>query len=147
MQIVNGVLDKALAAFVAYNNKQITLEELREKLFEAMLSTIKTIEVSHADTLAKTYQTFWTAADNDKSNLMKNMWAAALGSQIFVLFWSQFCVPLLFAFGMLPNWKAGTSAEWAYLLVGALLGMGPMVLRSGPGAGSWLERLKDFAKK
>ena len=37
MSIVNGVLDKALSAFVAYNNKQISLEELRTQLNKAML--------------------------------------------------------------------------------------------------------------
>jgi hypothetical protein len=147
MSLINGFLDKALAAFTAYQNKQISVEQLKDQLYAAMVAAAKDVEIAHADTLAKTYATFWTAANADKSNLMKIMWAAALGSQIFVLFWSQWCVPLLFAYGFLPNWKAGTTAEWSYLLIGALLGLGPMVLRSGPSAATITDKLKAMIGK
>lgn len=129
----------------AWINKEITDAQAREKILSLMVNGSRDVEVAHSHDLADTYRTFWGAADNDKSNLMKRMWAFALGSQIFVLFWSQWVVPLLFAFGMLPNWKAGTSAEWAYLLVGGLLGMGPMVLRSGPASGDYIDKLKNLA--
>lgn len=124
--------------FKAYLNKQITEAQLREKIQELLLSSVKEIEITHANVLAETYKTFWTAADTDKTNLMKIMWAAALGSQIFVLFWSQWVVPMLFAYGYLGDkgWHAGTTAEWAYLVVLGLLGMGPSVLRAGPAAGT-----------
>lgn len=131
-RIFGGILDISKAVI----NKQVTEIEAKKQMMSLFISGAKEIEVTHSNDLRETYKTFWTAADNDKSNLMKRMWAVALGSQIFVLFWSQFCVPLLFAYGLLPNWKAGTSAEWAYLLVGALLGMGPLVLRNGPGQGA-----------
>ncbi len=56
---------------------------------------------------------------------------------------------MLFAYGLLGahGWHAGTSAEWAYLIVVALLGMGPVVLRSGPGPGSgdYIDKLKGLA--
>jgi hypothetical protein len=130
-----------------WQDKQISEVEAKQAMVLAMVAAFKDIEVAHAEALTKTYATFWAAADTDKSNLMKIMWAAALGSQIFVLFWSQFCVPLLFAYGFLPNWKAGTTAEWSYLLIGALLGLGPMVLRSGPSAGTITERLKAMIGK
>ena len=143
---IGKFFDAAKDIFHDYQQAKITAEECKTRLLTALLESAKAIEVSHADALTKTYATFWTAASDDKSNLMKRMWAIALGSQIFVLFWSQWCVPLLFAFGALPNWKAGTSAEWAYLLVGALLGLGPLVLRNGPGAMS-PEKLKALISK
>jgi hypothetical protein len=65
---------------------------------------------------------------------MQIMWAWTVGTQLFVLVWSQFFVPLLYAYGLLTSWKAGTTGEWAYLLLGACLGTGPLVLRNGPGA-------------
>ncbi len=145
MPLINGILDKALAAFTAYENKQISVEQLKDQLYAAMLDTIKAVEVAHADALAKTYASFMDVMKT--SVLMQRTWAAVVLSQLFVLVWSQFAVPLLFAFGMLPSWKAGTSAEWAYLLVGACLGMGPMVLRSGPGAGNLAERLRGLLGK
>lgn len=145
MPLINGILDKALSAFTAYENKQITVEQLKEQLYAAMLDTIKAVEVAHADALAKTYASFMDAMK--QSVLMQRVWAAVVLSQLFVLVWSQFAVPLLFAFQYLPSWKAGTTGEWAYLLIGACLGMGPIVLRSGPGAGDLTGRLKAMVGK
>ena len=151
-KVGGALIDRIFGGIVkigeAYINKQITEIEAKKQILSLFLGGSKEIEVTHANVLGETYKTFWTAADSDKSNLMKRMWAVALGSQIFVLFWSQFCVPLLFAYGYLPNWKAGTSAEWAYLLVGSLLGMGPLVLRAGPGASVLsLDKLKELIKR
>jgi hypothetical protein len=140
MPLINAFLEKGLDAFKAYENKQISIEQLKDQLYAAMTSAIKDIEVAHAEALAKTYASFMDAMK--QSVLMQRVWASVVISQLGVLLWAQLGVPLLFAFGMLPNWKAGTTAEWAYLLVGACLGMGPMVLRSGPGAGDLTGRLK-----
>lgn len=146
--IVNAFLGKAMEAFTAYNNKQISMEELRSRVSIAMLDAFKEVEKSHADALAKTFATFWAAADTDKTNLLKIMWAAALGSQIFVLFWAQWCAPLLYAYGLMDKgWRAGTTVEWAYLLIGGLLGLGTIVLRSGPGAGSLTDKMKSMVSK
>lgn len=145
MPLINGILDKALDAFKAYENKTISMEQLKDQLYAAMVSAIKDIEVAHAEALAKTYASFMDTMK--QSVLMQRIWASVVISQLFVLLWAQLAVPLLFAFSILPNWKAGTTAEWAYLLVGACLGMGPMVLRSGPGAGDLAGRLKAMVGK
>lgn len=145
MPLINGILDKAVEAFKAHENKQISMEQLKTQLYEMMLGAVKDIEVAHADALAKTYASFMDAMK--QSRLMQIMWAWTVGTQLFVLVWSQFFVPLLFAYSILPSWKAGTTGEWAYLLLGACLGMGPMVLRSGPGAGSLLERMRGAIVK
>ena len=145
MAMINSIIGGALDAFKAYESKQISIEELKDKLYGLMVAAARDVEIAHADALTKTYATFMDAAKGNR--LMASMWAAAVGSQIFVLFWSQFCVPLLYAYGYLPNWKAGTSADWAYLLVGALLGLGPMVLRAGPSAGNVTDKLKAMISK
>lgn len=145
MSIINGMLDKALDAFKAYENKQISMEQLKDQLYASMLETIKAVEVAQAEALAKTYASFMDAMK--QSLLMQRVWATVVLSQLFVLVWSQFFVPLLFAFALLPSWKAGTTGEWAYLLIGACLGMGPMILRAGPGAGSLPERLRAIIGK
>ncbi len=143
-QIVDSLLGKVMGTFQAYFNKQISMEELRAGVVKALLETVAEIEKAHADALAKTYASFMDAMKTSK--LMQIMWAWTVGTQLFVLFWSQFFVPLLFAFGLLPSWKAGTTGEWAYLLLGACLGMGPMVLRNGPGALS-MDKLKSLIGK
>lgn len=118
--------------FHDYTAGKISEAECRTRLLTALLDSAKAIEISHSETLAKTYATFMDAMKTSK--LMQIMWALTVGTQLFVLFWSQFFVPLLFAYSLLPSWKAGTTGEWAYLLLGACLGLGPLVLRSGPGA-------------
>lgn len=130
-RIFGGILDISKAII----NKQITEVEAKKQLLSLFISGWKDVEVAHSNDLRETYKTFWTAADNDKSNLMKRMWAVTLGSQIFVLFWQQWVAPLLYAYGYMgKGWHDGGTGVWSYALVGGLLGMGPLVLRSGPGA-------------
>jgi hypothetical protein len=145
MQIVDAFLGKALEAFKSYNEKTISIEELRTKVSIAMMESFKQVEVTHAEVLAKTYASFMQALV--QSRILQWVWAAVVLSQLFVLVWSQFFVPLLYAYGYLPNWKAGTTGDWAYLLIGACIGLGPMVLRAGPAGGSIMDQLKSIVGK
>lgn len=134
-RIFGGVLDIAKAVI----NKQVTDIEAKKQMTMLVTSAIKDIELKHADVLAQTYATFWNAADNDKTGLLKFMWAVTVASQVWVLFWAQWCAPMLYAYGYMDKgWKDGGTSGWAYALVGALLGLGPMVLRTGPAAGGGL---------
>lgn len=146
-QIIDAFFGKALAAFEMYNKKQISIEELRVKLGEALLEAFKAVEVAHADTLAKTFDSFMKAVV--QSRLMQITWAFVTISQALVLLWHQVGIPGLCYFvgekACYPS--SGSTVEWAYLLVGACLGMGPIVLRSGPGAGTITERMRDLIKK
>lgn len=143
-RIFGGILDISKAVI----NKQVTEIEAKKQLLSLFISGWRDIEVEHSKDLTATYQTFWTAADNDKSNLMKRMWAVALGSQLFVLFWAQWVAPFLYAYGFMDKgWHAGGTVDWAYALVGALLGLGPLVLRTGPGATSLPDKLKALIGK
>jgi hypothetical protein len=143
--IVDKFFGAARDIFHDYSTQKISEAECRSRLMTALSDAVKAVEVAHAEALAKTYASFMDAMKT--SNLMQVMWAAAVGSQLFILFWSQFFVPLLFAYGFLPSWKAGTTAEWAYLMIVGCLGMGPVVLRSGPGAGNITDRLKAMISK
>lgn len=141
---INHFFDAAKDIFHDYQQGKITAEECKTRLLSAAQDSFKAIEISHSETLAKTYASFMDALR--VTPILQRMWAWTVGSQLFILVWSQFFVPLLFAYGMLPNWKAGTTGEWAYLLLGACLGFGPLVLRNGPGAMS-PDRLKSLISK
>ena len=121
-------------AFESYLNKEISIEELRSRMVIEAVKAAKESEVSHSETLAKTYATFMDALK--VTPILQRMWAWTVGTQLFVIVWAQFFVPLLFAYSLLPNWQAGTTAEWAYFLLGGCLGFGPIILRNGPGATS-----------
>lgn len=145
-KIIDSLLGKITGVFEAYFKKQISLEELKTKVSTAMLETFAEVEKAHADALAKTYTAFMGAVVQSK--IMQAMWASVVGSQLFVLLWHQFGIPFIVFMGWTARYpSSGTTVEWAYLLLAACLGMGPVVLRSGPGAGNLTERLKGLIGK
>lgn len=141
---IDKIIGGALDAFKAYQNKQISLEELRSQMVAAALVAAKDIETSHADALAKTYSAFMDAMKT--SRLMQVMWALTVGTQLFVLFWHQIGIPAVAFFLSTRYPSSGETVNWAYLLLGACLGLGPLVLRSGPGAMS-TDKIKSIMNK
>src|SRR5690606_5411041 len=113
-------------------------------LLEALLATFAEIEKAHADALAKTYASFMQAMAQSK--LMQTVWGAVVISQLFVLLWHQAGIPALVYLTGAGYPSSGTTVEWAYLLLAGCLGMGPVVLRSGPGAGNIGAQLKSLIK-
>lgn len=151
LQFINGFFDTALKAFTAYENKQITKEQCMAQVNEAMLSAAKDVEVAAYNALASTYGSFMNALA--KSVLMQKAWVATVFSQLFVLTWHQFFIPIIV---ILVHWywgdmswkypSSGTTVEWAYLLLAGLMGMAPVVMQAGPGAGNVLERMRAMIK-
>lgn len=133
-QFAEGLVGKITGAFEAYFQKQITEAQLKAQVTEAALQTFKEVEVSANETLAKTYASFMGAAANN--SLIRSVWAAVVLSQLAVLLWHQVGIPAYVHFSGHSWPSSGTTVEWAYLLVAALCGLGPLVLRSGPGAAS-----------
>lgn len=148
--IVDKMFSTALEAFTAYQNKQISAEECRTRLLGALVSAVKDVEVAQADAMAKMFAAFMGAVE--KSKLMQAVWASVTISQLCVLLWSQIGIPF---FTMLmrqtiPDWRypsAGTTTDWAYLLLMGCLGLGVTTLRSGPGAGNITDRFKSLIGK
>lgn len=130
-RIFGGILDISKAVI----NKQVTEVEAKKQMLSLFISGWKEVEVAHSNDLQETYKTFWTAADNDKTNMMKRMWFVVTASQAFVVFWVQWVAPMLYAYGFMDKgWHDGGTSVWAYALLGGLMGFGPLVLRAGPGA-------------
>ncbi len=148
--LAGPLLDKLIAPltniFNQYINKQITEAQLKEKLQEALIAAAKDIEVSHANVLAQTYSSFMGAVTQSK--LMQQVWAFVTLSQAFVLLWFQVGIPAVVTILGVRWASAGDTANWAYALVGACVGMGPLVLRTGPGAsGGIASSLKSLIGK
>ncbi len=130
---ISKFFDAAKDIFHDYQQGKITAEECKTRLLTSLLETAKAVEVSHSETLAKTYDSFTKAMVQSK--LMQCVWASVCWSQLLVLVWYQAGVPLLcYAVGNKTCFpSAGSTIEWAYLLLAACLGMGPVILRNGPG--------------
>jgi hypothetical protein len=131
--LVETLLAPLTTIFTAYVKKEITEAELKEKLTEALLSAFKEVEVAHADALAKTYASFMSAMAQNV--MMQRIWSAVVLSQLGVLLWHQLGIPAIVALGIIDRYpSSGSTVEWAYALIAACLGFGPMLLRAGPGA-------------
>jgi hypothetical protein len=125
------LIGKLADAFAAYQNKQITLAELNAKVTEALIEGFAEVHKAQASALAQTFASFMDAAKS--SRLMRGVWAAVTLSQLAVLLWHQVgASAFVRAFG--GEWpSSGATADWAYLIVVACLGLGPVVLNRGPG--------------
>jgi len=136
------ILTGSLAdAFKAYEQKQITLAELNAKVQEALISAFAEVQKSQSAALAQTFASFMDGAKNSK--LMRAVWAIVVLTQLGVLLWAQVGAPAFVrVFG--GEWpSSGSTVDWAYLLVAACLGLGPVVLNKGPGKVD----LSDLKKK
>lgn len=129
--MANSLFGTLEQGWEAYVKKEITKEQLLEKLQEALLSTFAEVEKAYADSLAKTWASFMGAVE--KSPLMQAVWATVVLSQLVVLVWHQMGIPLVvYATGHgYPS--SGTTVDWAYALIAAMCGLGPVMLQNGAG--------------
>lgn len=148
--IVDSLVGKITGVFEAYFKKEISLEELKTQVKTRLLDTAKETDVAFAASIAETQKAFYGALQT--SDKLQTATVIVIYTQLFVLFWHQFCIPLitLIARSLLdyPRFVypgSGATVEWAYLLLGAVLGAGAVLLRSGPGSfdpGRYLQLLK-----
>lgn len=143
VEIADRMLGRVTSLIEAHLRKEISKEELRTRLAEAFLSAAAEVEKAHAETLARSYGEFMRAAAQNA--LMTRVWAAVTLSQLGVLLWHQMGIPFVIAVGLTDRYpSSGSTVEWAYALVGACIGLSPLVLRSGAGT-SPLDTARRFA--
>lgn len=127
--LTGGFVDKVVDLGKAYFAKQITEAEFEAKVKIAAQDTAGKIEASWAEASAKI-----AASTGDMvkaSPVLQRAWAAVLFLQVTVLVWYQIGAP---AYAVITgtSWPdPGVTLEWAYLLVGAMVGAGPFVFRRG----------------
>jgi hypothetical protein len=125
------LIGKLADAFTAYQNKQITLAELNARVTQALIDGFAEVQKAQSTALEHTFASFMDAAKNSK--LMRGVWATVTLSQLAVLLWHQVGISAFVRiFG--GEWpSSGSTVEWAYVLVAACVGFGPVVLNRGPG--------------
>jgi len=151
--VTGSLFDKGASIFREYLSKKSTEAEAKAKLAEALGDSMAEVEKSHADAMAKTVAAFYATFQYP---MVRRVWAVVTLSQLAIILWHQWGVPFLtmlclrgtLSFGtancQYPS--SGDTADWSYLLLAACLGMAPVVLRAGPGAGTVAERLRSLVK-
>lgn len=111
----------------AYFNKEISEAEFDSRVKIAIEDSKVKIEQTWADALAKTTESVQQTLR--VSPIMQRAYAFVLMIQVFVLVWYQVGASayLVITGNVWPS--PGTTVEWAYLLVGAMVGAGPLVFR------------------
>lgn len=150
--IVDKLFSSVSEIFVKYQQKQMTEIEAKQAITTILISSVKEVEVAHAELIAKTYATFMGVVE--KNRMVAIIWAMAAVSQLLVLLWHQVGIPFL-VYGYREWWgqakfqypSSGTTVEWSYALLGGLLGLGALALRGGPGAASVTDRFKSLIGK
>lgn len=127
--LTGGFVDKLVGLGQAYFQKQVSEAEFRAEVEKAAQETAAKVEASWADASAKI-----AASTGDMikaSATLQRAWSSVLFLQVVVLVFYQLGAP---AFAVITGraWPdPGVSLEWAYLLIGAMIGAGPLVFRRG----------------
>lgn len=127
--LTGGFVDKLVGLGDAYFKKQITEAQFRAEVEKAAQDAATKAEAAWADAAAKIAAT--TGDMVKASPILQRAWAAVLFLQVAVLVWYQIGAG---AFEIITGaaWpNPGVTLEWAYLLVGAMVGAGPFVFRRG----------------
>lgn len=122
-----------------YRQGKISMEELAVRMKEGLMKSFTQVEVAHADLTARTFESFHVTLRS--SAQMQTAWCWLVYTELFVLFWHQFCIPLIVMLVRIwvTNWNypsSGSTVEWSYALLAFLFGAGAMLLRAGPGTGT-----------
>ena len=114
--LTGGLLDKVLEAYKLRQEGKISEAEFRSRVQIAAEETAEETAKATQETLGK-------------SPILQRAWASVLFMQAAVLFWYQVGAPAFQLITGTPWPDPGVSLEWAYLLVGAMIGAGPLVMR------------------
>lgn len=149
--ITGGLFDRLEKAWEAYVNKQISKDQLMAAIQQAVMATFRDVEVAYYQEISKTYASFMQVLGT--SPAMQTAWKIAVLSQLFVLIWHQLCIPWIViavrAAGY-TGWSypsSGSTIDYAYFLLMALIGAPAIAARSGPGAGGFVDGLKRLVGK
>lgn len=127
--LTGGFVDKLVGLGEAYFQKQISEAQFKAEVEKAAAEAATKTETAWADAAAKIAA---TTGDMVKSSpTLQRAWAATLFLQVAVLVFYQIGAG---AFEVITGraWPdPGVTLDWAYLLIGAMIGAGPFVFRRG----------------
>lgn len=125
--LTGGLLDKVLDLGRTYITSQTDRAEFEKQVRIAAQDAEAKAEQAWADAATKI-----TASTQDTlkaSAILQRAFSIVLFMQLFVLVWYQVGTPCFEIITGRPWPAPGASIEWAYLLIGAMVGAGPFVFK------------------
>lgn len=127
--LTGGFVDKLVGLGEQYFRKEISEAQYRAEVEKASQEAAAKVEASWADATAKI-----AASNSDmvKSSVtLQRAWASVLFLQVAVLVFYQVGTGAFEVITGQPWPDPGIKLEYAYLLIGAMVGAGPLVFRRG----------------
>jgi hypothetical protein len=125
--LTGGLVDRVLDLGQAYFKKEIDKAEFEARVKIAAQDTAAKVEASWAEASASIARA--TQSTLKASPILQRAWASVLFLQTAVLVFYQIGAPAYQVITGTPWPSPGISLEWAYLLVAAMIGAGPLVMR------------------
>ena len=129
--LTGGFVDRLVGLGEAYFQKQISEAQFKAEVEKAAAEAATKTESAWADAAAKIAGSTQDALKS--SPILQRAWSAVLFLQVAVLVWYQIGAPAFAVITGTPWPSPGVVLEWAYLLIGAQLGAGPLVFGRGKG--------------
>jgi hypothetical protein len=125
--VTGGLVDKVLEVYRLHKQGKISEAEFEAKVKVAAQETAAKVEESWAEASASIARA--TQATLKSSPLLQRAWAVTIFLQLVVLVFYQIGAPAYLVITGTAWPSPGATVEWAYLLLGAMLGAGPLVFR------------------
>ena len=125
--LTGGLTGQILEAWKLYREGKVSEAEFESRVAIASKEAEAKVEEAWAETAAKVTSSVQSTVR--ASQVIQRAYAIVLFIQLFVLVWYQLGAP---AFTIITGaaWPAPmASIEWAYILIAAMIGAGPLVYR------------------
>ena len=113
-------------------DKQVSQADFDAQIKKHLLDSQTQIEQAWATASSAQFESFQATVRS--SPIIQRGYIACLISQLFVLVWYQWGSPAFLLITGKPWPNPGATVEWAYLLLGVMLGAGPLVFNRGASA-------------
>jgi hypothetical protein len=125
--VTGGLVDKVLEVYRLHKQGKISEAEFESRVQIAAQETAAKVEASWAEASASIARA--TQATLKASPLLQRAWAVTIFLQLVVLTFYQIGAPAYLVITGTAWPSPGATVEWAYLLLGGMLGFGPLVFR------------------
>lgn len=123
----SGLADKLLELYKLRQDGVISEAEFKSKVEVAKQEANAQVQKAWAEASSKIMESVQQTVRT--SPVIQKAYAIVMFMQLFVLVWYQVCVSA-FKLATGIEWPApGASIEWAYLLIAAMIGVGPLVYK------------------
>ena len=125
--LTGGLVGQILEAYKLHKANKTSEAEFESRVKIAAQEAAAKVEESWAEAAAKINSS--TQSTVRASRILQRAWASTMMLQLFVLAWYQIGAPAYLVLTGTPWPDPGATVEWAYLLLGAMLGAGPFVFK------------------